>query len=84
MSDYAEEDLDFLAPAPGKTMIWRDLARKFSTESDSYRRALEDIALLDEADGHELTAVHAHRAVARATKALGKHPSEIFAERNKS
>lgn len=46
-------------------------------------RALEDIALLDEADGHELTRDHALEAIAIATKALGKHPSEIFAERAK-
>lgn len=45
------------------------------------RKALEKIALLDEADGHELTARHAHEAVAIATAALGKHPSEILASR---
>lgn len=55
----------------------------YEREITKLRNALEDIALLDEADGHELTATHAHRAVARATKALGKHPSEILAERNK-
>jgi hypothetical protein len=43
------------------------------------RYALEQIALLDEADGHQLTAAHAHKAVAIATRALGKHPSEILA-----
>ena len=43
--------------------------------------ALQDIALLDEADGHELTVAHAHRAVAIATRTLGKHPSKIHAER---
>lgn len=44
-------------------------------------KALEDIALLDEADGHELKARHAFEAVAIATKTLGKHPSTITAER---
>jgi hypothetical protein len=43
--------------------------------------ALEDIALLDDADGHELTWGDASRAVGIATKELGKHPSQIFAER---
>jgi hypothetical protein len=41
------------------------------------REALERIALLDEADGHELTAVHALQAVGIASHALGKYPSEI-------
>lgn len=44
--------------------------------------ALERIALLDEADGHELIADHAFRAVAIATSTLGKHPSVISAERH--
>lgn len=43
--------------------------------------ALQRIALLDEADGHELTAEHARKAVAIATETLGKHPSEILLER---
>jgi len=41
--------------------------------------ALEQIALLDEADGHELTVKHAFQAVGIACAALGKHPSEIVA-----
>jgi hypothetical protein len=45
------------------------------------REALEQIALLDEADGHELTADHARQAVAIATSTIGKHPSEILASR---
>ncbi len=45
------------------------------------RNALERIALLDEADGHELTRSHALEAVAIATSTLGMHPSEIFAAR---
>lgn len=48
----------------------------------TFREALEQIALLDEADGHELTREHALRAVAIATHALGKHPSQILAERS--
>jgi hypothetical protein len=48
---------------------------------EKFRTALENIALLDEADGHELTAQHALEACAIATSALGKHPSEIFAAR---
>jgi hypothetical protein len=47
-----------------------------------YRDALERIALLDEADGHELTREHALQAVAIATAALGQHPSVIFASRS--
>jgi hypothetical protein len=46
--------------------------------------ALENIALLDEADGHELTADDAIRAVGIATSALSKHPSEIFASRTRT
>jgi hypothetical protein len=51
-------------------------------EVDRLRDALERIALLDEADGHELTWVHASQAVGIASQTLGKHPSEIFVERN--
>lgn len=47
-----------------------------------YRDALERIALLDEADGNELTAEHALRAVGIACDALGMHPSEVFARRH--
>jgi hypothetical protein len=47
-------------------------------DAERLRKALEDIALLDEADGHELRKHHAFEAVAIATRALGKHPSEIF------
>ena len=53
------------------------------TNEEKYKKALEDIALLDEADGNELTAEHALKAVGIASNALGKHPSEIFAERHK-
>jgi hypothetical protein len=49
---------------------------------DKRREALEQIALLDEADGHELTADHARQAVAIATSTLGEHPSEIFARQS--
>ena len=48
------------------------------------KTALEDIALLDEADGHELQRKDAYVAVAIATKALGLHPSQIYANRNAS
>ena len=48
--------------------------------SEEFRRALEKIALLDEADGHELARQHALEAVAIATSTLGKHPSEIYAD----
>jgi hypothetical protein len=47
-------------------------------DAERLRKALEDIALLDEADGHELREHHAFEAVAIATRALGKHPSEIY------
>lgn len=57
------------------------LAEPAGAEGEALRRALEDIALLDEADGHELTVKHAFRAVAIATSILGKHPSEICADR---
>lgn len=46
-----------------------------------YQDALERIALLDEADGNELTVRQAFDAVAIASNALGKHPSQIAAER---
>lgn len=48
---------------------------------ERYRDALERIALLDEADGHELTVKQAFEAVAIAANALGKHPSQIFVDR---
>lgn len=50
-------------------------------EIERLTSALEDIALLDECDGHELAVRHAFEAVAIATKTLGKHPSEIAAAR---
>lgn len=51
-------------------------------ETARFRDALERIALLDEADGHELALKHAFRAVAIACIALGnKHPSQILVER---
>lgn len=68
----------------GKAEVWRGMARRFAAESDLYRKALEDIALLDEADGHELKQQHAFQAVAIATRTLNKHPSEIYAERRKA
>lgn len=49
-------------------------------ENDRLRGALRQIALLDEADGHELRLRHAFEAVAIATRALGKHPSQIHTE----
>lgn len=55
-----------------------------SEEVSPFQDALERIALLDEADGHELTWEHASRAVGIACQALGgKHPSQIFAERQR-
>lgn len=56
-------------------------ARAMADEIERLRQCLEDIALLDEADGHELTREHAFKAVAIATAAIGKHPSVISAER---
>jgi hypothetical protein len=53
-------------------------------QTERLRDALERIALLDEADGHELKEKHAFQAVAIATQAIGKHPSEICAERQRS
>lgn len=50
-------------------------------EISPFQDALERISLLDEADGHELTWKHASQAVGIASQALGKHPSQIFAER---
>lgn len=51
-------------------------------ETARLRDALERIALLDEADGHELTVRQAFEAVGIATSTLGKHPSKISAERD--
>ena len=51
-------------------------------EEERLRDALEQIAILDEADGHTLTWETASQAVGIATHALGdKHPSQIFEER---
>jgi len=50
-------------------------------ELDKLTDALERIAILDECDGHELAVRHAFQAVAIATSTLGKHPSEIAADR---
>lgn len=58
------------------------LAGALRAEIERLRAALENVALLDEADGHELTADHARQAVAIATSTLGKHPSEIHAKRH--
>ena len=46
------------------------------------RDALERIALLDVCDGCELKVKHAFEAVAIASNTLGKHPSQIFVERD--
>lgn len=57
-------------------------AKAVDVEKVQFRDALERIAMLDEADGHELTVKHAFRAVGIACIALGnKHPSVIFVER---
>lgn len=56
-------------------------AKAEDAETARLRDALERIALLDEADGHELTVRHAFKAVGIASSTLGKHPSQIFAER---
>lgn len=56
-----------------------DAAKAVLSDHRKAVKALESIALLDEADGRELTAGHALKAVAIATSTLGRHPSEIFA-----
>jgi hypothetical protein len=57
-------------------------AKAEDAESARFRDALERIALLDEADGHELTVKQAFQAVGIACIALGnKHPSQILVER---
>lgn len=56
-------------------------AKADEAETARFRDALERIALLDEADGHELTWEHASQAVGIASQALGKHPSQISEER---
>lgn len=56
-------------------------AKAEDAETARFRDALERIALLDEADGHELTWEHASRAVGIASQTLGKHPSQILVER---
>lgn len=58
-----------------------EIALLIARELEKVIAALEQIALLDEADGHELTVRHAFEAVAIATSTLGKHPSEIYAAR---
>jgi hypothetical protein len=57
-------------------------AKAEDIETARLRDALERIALLDEVDGHELTVKQAFEAVAIATNTLGKHPSQIAAERD--
>ena len=57
-------------------------AKAEDAETVRLRDALERIALLDEADGHELTVKQAFQAVAIATTTLGKHPSQILVERD--
>ena len=52
-----------------------------AAETVRLRTALEQIAVLDEADGHELKLDDAFKAVAIATTALGKHPSQIERKR---
>lgn len=66
-----------LANADHNYQLWV----KQGEEAAKYKGALERIALLDEADGHELTVHHALQAVAIATSSLGKHPSEILSAR---
>jgi hypothetical protein len=58
-----------------------DLLRDMAEVITKFNDALERIALLDEADGHELTAQHALEAVGIASSTLGKHPSVILVER---
>ena len=53
-----------------------------NAEEARLRDALERIALLDEADGHLLTWETASEAVGIASQTLGKHPSQIFEERD--
>lgn len=62
-------------------LIGEAAARSLFDDVLRLREALENIALLDEADGHELTVEHAMRAVAIATSTLGMHPSEILVRR---
>lgn len=57
-------------------------AKAEDAETEKFRDALERIALMDEADGHELKVEHAFRAVGIACAALGnKHPSQILIDR---
>lgn len=57
-------------------------AKAEDAEAVRFRDALERIALLDEADGHELADKQAFQAVGIACAALGnKHPSVILVER---
>jgi hypothetical protein len=58
-------------------------AKAEDAECARLRDALERIALLDEADGHELKVKHAFEAVAIASNTLGMHPSQIFVAREK-
>jgi hypothetical protein len=63
--------------ASDPTALLRDMADAVI----KFRDGLERIALLDEADGHELTAQHALEATGIASSTLGKHPSVILVER---
>lgn len=77
----AHQTLIEAATALGYTLQPQGQPLPISDREKALVEALEDIALLDEADGHELKVTHAFQAVAIATKTLGKHPSTISAER---
>lgn len=71
-----------------RTLILAGLAASLATSAEAedevtvrFRDALERIALLDEDDGHSLSVKHAFRAVGIASQTLGKHPAEIFLDR---
>ena len=80
-ANWVVDDDDFeIARGIAREALQTLAAQPANSGQPDHQTALERIALLDEADGHELTSDHARQAIAIATRTLGKHPSEIAAQ----
>lgn len=77
---YPEELPSFRSTARSalsEIIALRSRIKSKDAEIERLTKALERIALLDEADGYTLKEADAFRAVAIACETLGKHPSQI-------